>query len=256
MILRVGIDLFAAALIAGTFAYGFTGNLAHEWIGLGACVAFAAHNALNRRWWRRPLAGTRTLNIALGASALATLVSGAMLSSEIFPFVPSGGGLWARTLHTSAAAWLFVLAAFHAGLHVPFFVAAAKRAFPRKTSKNRSRRVPAKLMRIGAFALAGTLALFGVFAFFRRAFPQKLFAQETFDAFAFDDSLPRFLADYTLIAALFFILAGALFSPKKNRLRPARGGNASGFAHQARFRKFRRSRCKATWKDTAFPCRE
>lgn len=140
MILRVGIDLFAGTLIASAFAYGFTGNLAHEWLGLGACVAFAAHNALNRRWWRRPLAGTLTLraagtfvlNIALGASALATLVSGAMLSSEIFPFVPSGGGLWARTLHTSAASWLFVLAAFHAGLHAPFFVARSRKNFSRR----------------------------------------------------------------------------------------------------------------------------
>ena len=215
---RIAIDLLAGTLIAGTFAYGFTGNLAHEWLGLGACVAFAAHNALNRRWWRRSLAGTRTLcaagtfalNVALCVSALTTLVSGAMLSSEIFPFVPSGDGLWARTLHTCAAAWLFVLAAFHAGLHAPFFVAAAKRISSRNPSKKSPSRVPAKFTKIGAFALAGTLAVIGVFAFFRRAFPQKLFAEETFDAFAFDDSFPRFLADYAAIAALFFLLAALL----------------------------------------------
>lgn len=218
MLFRIAIDLLAGALIAGTFAYGFTGNLAHEWLGLGACVAFAAHNALNRRWWRRPLAGKRTpraagtlaLNAALGVSALATLVSGAMLSSEIFPFVPSGGGLWARTLHTCSAAWLFALAAFHAGLHAPFFVAAMKRIAPRNPPKKSHSRVPAKFAKLGMLALAGTLAVLGICAFFRRSFPQKLFARETFDAFAFDDSLPRFLADYALIAAFFFLLAALL----------------------------------------------
>lgn len=217
MFFRIFIDLFAAALIAASFAYGFTGATAHEWLGLGACAALFAHNALNRRRWAHPFAGTRkaraagtfALNVALAASLVAVAASGAMLSGELFPFVPSGEGLFARKLHTAGAAWLFVLCAFHAGLHVAFFAGAAKKILrPRRASCD----VPAAgspkkaFPRACLFALAGTVAAFGALAFFRRAFPEKLFARETFDAFTFGDALPRFLADYAAVAALFFLL--------------------------------------------------
>lgn len=221
MFSRAFTDTLAAALIVASFAYGFTGAPAHEWLGLGACVALAAHNALNRRWWARPLAGgrkaraagTSVLNIALAASLVAVAVSGAMLSGEIFPFVPSGEGLLARKLHTASAAWLFVLGAFHAGLHAAFFAGALRKML--RLCPRRSDDVPASgflknaFPRAVAFAVAGTVAVFGALAFFRRAFPEKLLARETFDAFAFGDALPRFLADYAAVAALFFLL-GAL----------------------------------------------
>ncbi len=219
MFSRILIDLLAAALIAASFAYGFTGATAHEWLGLGACAALFAHNALNLRRWAHPFAGTRkaraagtfALNVALAASFVAVAASGAMLSGELFPFVPSGEGLFARKLHTAGAAWLFVLGAFHAGLHAAFFSGAARKILrlrPRRVSGD----VPAggflktAFPRACLFALAGTVAAFGVLAFFRRAFPEKLFARETFDAFAFGDALPRFLADYAAVAALFFLL--------------------------------------------------
>lgn len=219
MFSRILIDLLAAALIAASFAYGFTGATAHEWLGLGACAALFAHNALNLRRWAHPFAGTRkaraagtfALNVALAASLVAVAASGTMLSGELFPFVPSGEGLFARKLHTAGAAWLFVLGAFHAGLHAAFFSGAARKILglrPRRVSGD----VPAggflktALPRACLFALAGTVAFFGALAFFRRAFPEKLFARETFDAFAFGDALPRFLADYAAVAALLFLL--------------------------------------------------
>ncbi|MGN0835766.1 MAG: DUF4405 domain-containing protein [Candidatus Spyradosoma sp.] len=155
------------------------------------------------------------LNVALAASLVAVAASGAMLSGEIFPFVPSGEGLFARRLHTAGATWLFVLGAFHAGLHAAFFAGAAKKILrlrPRRVSGD----VPAggflktAFPRACIFALAAAVAVFGAFAFFRRSFPEKLLARESFDAFAFGDTLPRFLADYAAVAALFFLLAARL----------------------------------------------
>ena len=64
MFSRILIDLLAAALIAASFAYGFTGATAHEWLGLGACAALFAHNALNLRRWAHPFAGTRKARAA------------------------------------------------------------------------------------------------------------------------------------------------------------------------------------------------
>lgn len=217
-------DIAAAGLIVLSLAYFFTGNAPHEWLGLAAVLLLLAHNVLNRRWWKKPLAGTFSLlkaetmlmNVLLAASVISVAVSGVMLSGEIFPFVPSGEGLFARRLHTASAFWLFVLSAFHAGAHAPFFSAAAKNLIsrgnaPQRTKKTETARrtkspkrfiVPAL-----AAAAAGTLAVCGIFAAARRSLPQKLFAEETFDPLAFSDTLPRFLSDYLCIAAL-FALAG------------------------------------------------
>lgn len=215
MRLRFFTDIAAAGLIVASLAYFFTERVAHEWLGLAAVLAMLSHNVLNRRWWKNPFAGTLDFkkaltcatNILLAVCVLALAVSGAMLSGEIFPFVPSGGGLLARQIHTTSAFWLFILSAFHAGRHAPFFSAAAKNLFPGK------KRVPAGTPRNAKSpkrfivpALAALLSVGGIFAFFRRSFPQKLSSEETFDAFAFGDALPRFLCDYLLVAALFFVL--------------------------------------------------
>jgi len=59
----------------------------------------------------------------------------------------------------------------------------------------------------GKFGVALALSIYGIFAFFRRSFPQKLSGEASFDAFSFEDSFPQFFADYFCIAALFFCVA-------------------------------------------------
>lgn len=140
--IRLFIDIAASGLIFLATAYFFTGNAVHEWIGLAAVVVLVAHNFLNRRFWTHPFSGTKKirvagtafLNTSLAVAALCVLVSGTMLSDEIFPFVPAGPnrGFFARELHTISAAWLFVLCAVHAGLHAPFLSSALKNIFPKK----------------------------------------------------------------------------------------------------------------------------
>ena len=215
--LRFFTDAVSAALIALSTAYFFTGKALHEWLGLFAVLILIFHNALNRRWWKKPLAGTFSaqkgvsfaLNVALALSVVGVAVSGVMLSRHIFPFVPSGGGLFARNLHTTSAAWLFVLSAAHAGLHAPFFAGALKNLFRLKKSVPPEKK-RACAARIVVPALGGALAVCGVFAFLRRSMGGKLAAEASFDPFAFGDALPRFLFDYGCIAALFFVLGAAL----------------------------------------------
>lgn len=218
--LRFFTDAVSAALIALSTAYFFTGKALHEWLGLFAVLILIFHNALNRRWWKKPLAGTFSaqkgvvfaLNAALALSVVAVAVSGAMLSRHIFPFVPSGGGLFARNLHTTSAAWLFVLSAAHAGLHAPFFAGALKNLFRLKKSvpAPREKTAAKTAARLVVPALGVALAICGVFAFLRRSMGQKLTAEASFDPFAFGDALPRFLFDYGCIAALFFVIGAAL----------------------------------------------
>lgn len=241
---RLFTDIAAAVLIFTAFAFLFTGDAVHEFVGTAALILLIVHNVFNRRFWARPLAGpkrklTQTLrvagtfavNAALGVAALFVLVSGMMISTVIFPFVPAAAdGFVLREIHTTAAAWLFVLVAFHAGLHAQFLSGSLKTLFkklqkPKAKAKNasaagagtrgkagtaKSGGAGAKIALACEIAVALGLCAYGVFAFVRRLFPQKLIAEASFDPFSLDDTFPQFFADYFCLAALFFLAAGAL----------------------------------------------
>lgn len=200
------VDCAAASLIFAAMAYAFTGTLCHEWIGLAAVFLIFVHNFFNLKSWKFPRAcankiyraGTYLLNVFLAVAIIAVLVSGAMLSDTIFDFVPAGTGLFARDLHIASAAWLFVLTVFHAGLHAPFFAGAFKKINVPATNK------------IVKIIFSIIVCGWGIYAFFKRAFPQKLSGEASFDMFALDDTFPQFFLDYFSIAALFFIVANLI----------------------------------------------
>lgn len=217
---RIVLDALCAALIFASFAYFFTGDVWHEIAGTLAVVLLVAHNAVNFRRWKNPFAGTLrvreifsfALNVALACALVSAAVGGAMLSDKIFPFVPAGEGLLAREIHTTGAAWLFLLSAFHAGFHAKFIAGTLKNFARKRNGKPHEKRcafsgkIFGKVFRFGVPALAVAVSAHGIFAFARRDFPQKIFAESTFDAFAFDDAFPRFFADYFSVAALFFCI--------------------------------------------------
>ncbi|MDM8156328.1 hypothetical protein QUV96_01595 [Amedibacillus dolichus] len=71
------------------------GDRAHEWLGAGMFVLWILHHLLNLRWWTHLTKGryslVRTLslliNLALFAAMLTTMVSGIILSREVFAFL-------------------------------------------------------------------------------------------------------------------------------------------------------------------------
>ena len=71
------------------------GDRAHEWLGAGMFVLWILHHLLNLRWWTHLTKGryslVRTLslliNLALFAAVLTTMVSGIILSREVFAFL-------------------------------------------------------------------------------------------------------------------------------------------------------------------------
>lgn len=64
-----------------------------------------------------------------------------------------------------------------------------------------------KIANVACISGALVLSFYGIYAFFNRAFPQKLFGEASFDAFAHDDTFLQFFVDYFCIAVLFFCLA-------------------------------------------------
>ena len=125
MIVRISIDFVMTILLLLLMARQITGDTAHEWLGLGMFVLWIVHHILNHKWYKQLFKGKYTLlrtlqqitNILLSLSMLGLLVSGIILSRNVFAFLPLSGGLALnRPLHIVSAFWGFVLMALHLGL--------------------------------------------------------------------------------------------------------------------------------------------
>ncbi len=126
MMLKMGIDLVMTVLLLCQMAYMLVGETVHEYLGTAMFVLFILHHLLNRNWYRSLKKGrygaVRILQTAVNALVLlcmlGLMVSGVILSREVFAFLPIQGGMgFARILHMLASYWGFVLMSVHLGLH-------------------------------------------------------------------------------------------------------------------------------------------
>lgn len=195
--LRMAVDLLMTVGLLALMAYERIGQAAHEWVGTGMLVLFAAHHILNRRWCASLPRGRWTpfrvlqtlLALLVLAAMLCQMVSGIWLSRTVFAFLPiSGGQSLARTVHLLAAYWGFVALGLHLGLHWGGMLASFHR-------------VTKPVMGGGQWALHGLailLAGYGALAFVRRGLPDYLLYRTQFGFFDYEKPLVFFFAGYWL----------------------------------------------------------
>ena len=211
-ILKIIVDIAMTILLMLLMAFELVGRSAHEWIGLGMFLLFILHHVLNRRWSRNLFLGrytpARILQTACAAlvllSMLGSLISAVPISRVVFSFLPISGGLsFGRTLHMLSAYWGFVLLSFHLGLHWNMLLAMIKKACPSLTTAGPfSAGMRSFLLR----AVGIVIALYGVFAFFRRTIPDYLFLRSHFVFFDFEEPRIFFFLDYLAIMGLFIFI--------------------------------------------------
>ena len=126
LIYKIVIDMIMTVLLLFLMARQITGDSAHEWLGAGMLLLWIAHHILNRGWYSHLFKGKYTpmrifqtvTNFAVLLSMFGLMVSGIILSREVFAFLPISGGIaLARPLHVLSAFWGFVLMALHLGQH-------------------------------------------------------------------------------------------------------------------------------------------
>ena len=188
--------------------YHFWGDTAHEWVGAGMFLLFILHHILNWSWWKSLFKGRytalRVLQVIVDVLALCAMlglmVSGVILSREVFAFLPiRGGTAFARVLHMLSAYWGFVLMAAHLGLHWGMLVGIAQR-FGTVQGSNKLRSMLSTL-------LGGGIALYGAAALVRRGLPAYLFAQTEFVFLDYGESKILFYLDYLAMMGTFIFLA-------------------------------------------------
>lgn len=208
MMIKMMVDLAMTILLLCLMAYMLVGETAHEWLGVAMLVLFIAHHALNWKWYRSLAKGKYTipraiqtvLNFLLLISMLGLMVSGIIMSREVFVFLPISGGMgFARLLHMLAAYWGFILMSLHLGLHWGMIMGMVRKAA--KIKKDSSVRI--WMLRLFAVLLCG----FGVYAFIKNDIASYLFLQNRFVFFDLEQPLPLFFAEYIGMMGLWGCLA-------------------------------------------------
>lgn len=204
---KIIIDMLMTVLLLLLMARQFTGDSAHEWIGAGMLALWAAHHILNRNWYSHLFKGKYTpmrifqtlVNFFVLLSMFGLMVSGLILSREVFAFLPISGGIaLARPLHVFSAFWGFVLMALHLGLHWNMIL-----GMVRKTAGPVSSMPLRALMRITAVLIFG----YGLYALLKNQFLSYMFLVSSFVFFDFERPVMLFFTEYIAIMGLFVFLA-------------------------------------------------
>ncbi len=137
------VDAAMSVLLLLLMAYQVTGEVLHEWIGMGMTVLVIVHQILNRKWYGALFKGrynayrvlTAAINILLICCFALTAFCGMSMSGHAVPFLYGMAPVsFARQMHLSLSHWAFVLMGLHLGLHIPAMAAGFKLKEKTKTA--------------------------------------------------------------------------------------------------------------------------
>lgn len=122
MILYVVMTLLFIILMG----YYATENEVHEILGTITFILFIIHHVLNIKWYKSIFKGKHNfqrtfhiiLNLLLLIAMVGMMVSGIMISADVFAFLDIPTTMFGRRLHMLSTSWGFVLMAIHVGLHI------------------------------------------------------------------------------------------------------------------------------------------
>ena len=121
------VDMVLTVLLMFLMAYQVTGDVLHEWLGIGMTATLVLHHILNRKWYKSVFKGkyspyriTMTaVNTLMLISIALTALSGMSMSGHAVPFMYGFiNVMTARNLHLAMSYWSFILMGIHIGLHM------------------------------------------------------------------------------------------------------------------------------------------
>ena len=201
-VLKRSVDLLMTAALLLLMPYSLIGEAAHEWIGMGMALLFVLHLTLNRKWIRGLGKGRysayRILQTALAVLCLlamvSLMVSGIILSRHVFSALRiRGWSAIARQVHMAGSFWGFVFMSLHLGLHWGMVLRAVRRFSPAQMWVVR--------------VLGWLTAAYGVYAFWKRGFPDYLLLRTHFLFLDYEEPILFFFLDDLAIMGLFVFCA-------------------------------------------------
>jgi len=230
---RLGLDLLMMIALLVGLAFQWTGDFIHEIVGFVFVGLFMFHFIWNKWWYLMVFKGDfpkknimgNTINVALIVTLIAMSVSGFLQSDIIADAVGvkldhSMGkiplfNMPLRDLHALTSYWVFVLSAFHLGVHWSVVM----KHVSKWSGFVFSGRIRTPLMR----GLTCLIAVYGLYFFDDRQLAAKLSAYFSFDFWDFRNNTLGFFAGYTAVIGLYVTSAYSL----TRLLRKARKGGSA-----------------------------
>lgn len=227
MVLNITMTVLSIFLMGGTIFFKWRGT--HEVLGILLIVLWGVHVWLNHRWYFSIFKGTYSayrviqtfINCSILICAVLLMISGIMLSTEVFAFLKISKGIsFAMATHLVASHWYFIFMCAHLGLHIDMIVnqIAAKKQISAEQVPTEETKSPIKDIILRALLVIW--CLYGLYAFIIRGVGKYLFLLQEF--FFLDTSKSRalFVFDYisiiVLIATLIHFIANLLKRMSKN----------------------------------------
>ena len=208
LMLKMGLDLVMTILLLCQMAYMLIGEAGHEWIGAAMFVLFILHHVLNWRWYRNLAKGKytavrilrTTVNFLVLFCMLGLMVSGIIMSREVFVFLSIDGGMgFARILHMITAYWGFILMSVHLGVHWGMVMGAVRKM------TGMTKPSPARTWMLRGLALL--ICGFGIYVFAKNNIADYLFVHSQFVFFDMEQPLALFLIEYLAMMGLWVLIA-------------------------------------------------
>ena len=216
-IFKMSVDIIMTILFLVQMAYHITGNSLHEWLGTILFALFVLHHILNLNWYKTLFKGKYSavrilmtvINVLLFAAMVGMMVSGIMLSREVFDFLNLRAGMFGRRLHMVSTAWGYLLMSAHIGLHFGMIAGMFKKKIKLKN----------KWFGIVGKIFVALLSTYGIYAFITRQLADRMFLLMEYAFFDYNESPLFFFGDYLCILILFAALAYYLSKILKQRKR-------------------------------------
>lgn len=161
------------------------------------------HNILNIKWYKsfykgkynfRRIISTIT-NLLLLASMIILMITGIMISRDVFAFLGLNSGLTVHQLHTCAAAWGLVFMSIHVGMHWQMLINMTAK-ITGHINKNIIVTIIQRIIAVG-------IVLYGIKSSFDLNIGSKLFMQAAFSYWNFDESTIGFFLAYLSIMGIY-----------------------------------------------------
>ncbi len=206
--IKIAVDILMTISLLFLMSFELIGDAAHEWLGTAMFFLFVLHHFLNRKWFGNLRKGKYTVRrgiqtvlfVLLLLSMAGSMISGIILSNYVFKFVKiKGAANLARNVHMLCAYWGFLLMSVHIGIHWNMMVGMVGKLMKKDGKNSRT------LIWIARGA-AAAIAVYGIYAFWKRNIPDYLFLISHFVFFDFGEKLIWFLLDYIAIMGLFVFI--------------------------------------------------
>ena len=198
------VDVILTLMLLFLMAYQVTGDVLHEWIGIGMTAIVIAHQVLNRKWYAaipkgkyRPYRITLTvIDCLLLLCFFITAFSGMAMSAHAVPFMNGIiSSMLARKLHIALSYWSFLLMGLHIGLHLG--------ALGTKIKK--------KSAKIALLSISAATSVYGVFLCIKANIFEYMFFKTHF-AFLDYNKAPAVIILENLMMLISWVFAGAIIT--------------------------------------------